>query len=81
MKWDFKMVVSIVEWSYFRTGLKAGFYCSLKERGIGLVHSKYRITKIALKFSLQIIKHLQHHKHSPDNARAINKRKEAMTNN
>jgi len=28
MKWDFKMVVLIVEWSYFRGGLKAGFYCT-----------------------------------------------------
>jgi len=28
MKWDFKMVVLIVEWSLFRDGLKAGFYCS-----------------------------------------------------
>ena len=25
MKWDFKMVVLLVEWSSFRGGLKAGF--------------------------------------------------------
>ena len=29
MKWDFKIVVLLVEWSSFRGGLKAGFYCSL----------------------------------------------------
>ena len=28
MKWDFKMVVLIVEWSKFWGGLKAGFYCN-----------------------------------------------------
>jgi len=28
MKWDFKMVVLIVEWSLFQSGLKAGFYCN-----------------------------------------------------
>jgi len=28
MKWDFKMVVLIVEWSSFWGGLKAGFYCT-----------------------------------------------------
>jgi len=28
MKWDFKMVVLIVEWSKFRGGLKAGFHCT-----------------------------------------------------
>jgi len=27
MKWDFKIVVLLVEWSSFRGGLKAGFYC------------------------------------------------------
>ena len=27
MKWDFKIVVLLVEWSFFRGGLKAGFYC------------------------------------------------------
>ena len=26
MKWEFKMVVLIVEWSLFLGGLKAGFY-------------------------------------------------------
>jgi len=30
MKCDFKMVVLIVEWSLFRSGLKAGFYCKHK---------------------------------------------------
>mgnify|MGYP007091372973 CR=1 FL=1 len=28
MKWDFKIMVLIVEWSYFRGGLEAGFYCT-----------------------------------------------------
>ena len=28
MKWDFKIVVLLVEWSSFRGGLKAAFYCS-----------------------------------------------------
>jgi len=28
MKWDFKIVVLLVEWSSFRGGLKAGFYCT-----------------------------------------------------
>jgi len=27
MKWDFKIVVLLVEWSSFWGGLKAGFYC------------------------------------------------------
>jgi len=27
MKWDFKIVVLLVEWSSFRGGLKARFYC------------------------------------------------------
>jgi len=27
MKWDYKMVVLIVEWSLFRGGRKAGFDC------------------------------------------------------
>jgi len=27
MKWDFKIVVLLVEWSSFRGGLKAGLYC------------------------------------------------------
>jgi len=27
MKWNFRMVVLIVEGSWFRGGLKAGFYC------------------------------------------------------
>jgi len=27
MKWDFKIVVLLEEWSSFRGGLKAGFYC------------------------------------------------------
>jgi len=27
MKWDFKIVVLLVEWSAFRSGLKARFYC------------------------------------------------------
>jgi len=30
MKWDFKIVVLLVEWSSFRGGLKAGFYCNGK---------------------------------------------------
>ena len=29
MKWDFKMVVVIVGWSYFRIGLKEGVYCTV----------------------------------------------------
>jgi len=29
MKWDFKIVVLLVEWSSFWGGLKAEFYCSL----------------------------------------------------
>ena len=29
MKWDFKIVVLLVEWSFFRGGLKAGFYCTI----------------------------------------------------
>ena len=29
MKWDFKIVVLLVEWSSFRGGLKAGFYCTM----------------------------------------------------
>ena len=28
MKWEFEMGVLIVEWSGFRGGLKAGFYCN-----------------------------------------------------
>ena len=28
MKWDFKIVVLLVEWSSFRGGLEAGFYCT-----------------------------------------------------
>ena len=31
MKWDFKIVVLLVEWSSFRGGLKAGFYCIIKQ--------------------------------------------------
>ena len=31
MKWDFKIVVLLVEWSSFRGGLKAGFYCTLRK--------------------------------------------------
>jgi len=29
MKWDFKIVVLLVEWSFFRGGPKAGFYCTI----------------------------------------------------
>jgi len=32
MKWDFKIVVLLVEWYSFRGGLKAGFYCSFNQR-------------------------------------------------
>jgi len=32
MKWDFKMLVLIVEWFLFQGGLKAGFYCILDMR-------------------------------------------------
>jgi len=31
MKWDFKIVVLLVEWSSFQGGLKAGFYCTLNK--------------------------------------------------
>jgi len=31
MKWDFKIVVLLVEWSSFRGGIKAGFYCIIKQ--------------------------------------------------
>ena len=31
MKWDFTIVVLLVEWSSFRGGLKAGFYCTLRK--------------------------------------------------
>jgi len=30
MTWGFKIVVLLVEWSSFRGGLKARFYCSWK---------------------------------------------------
>ena len=33
MKWDFKIVVILVEWSSFRGGLKAGFYCIYNTAG------------------------------------------------
>jgi len=38
MKWDFKIVVLLVEWSSFRGGLKAGLNCiSFYRKGLVLI--------------------------------------------
>jgi len=41
MKWDFKMVVLIVEWSLFQGGLKAGFYCIVVSLMIDLLFKQH----------------------------------------
>ena len=43
MKWDFKIVVLLVEWSSFRGGLKAGFYCiSLIQNVMVKKHTRFQ---------------------------------------
>ena len=46
MKWDFKIVVLLVEWSSFRGGLKAGFYCSRVLHCCQLFDCKYNLYEV-----------------------------------